>query len=128
MILEFTIKLNPRTKKNSQQIIQNRYTGKPQIIQSKLYKDYEKEAGWFMPKLEKPIDYPVNIQAVYYRDSKRIVDLNGLNQCLHDVLVKYGVLKDDNCRIVVSTDGSRVLFDKKNPRTEVTITRLDDES
>lgn len=128
MVIRFTIPLNPRTKKNSQQIIQNRYTGKPQIIQSKLYKDYEKEAGWFMPKLEKPIDYPVNIQAVYYRDSKRIVDLNGLNQCLHDVLVTYGVLKDDNSRIVVGTDGSRVLFDKKNPRTEVTITRLDDEN
>ena len=128
MVIEFTIPLNPRTKKNSQQIIQNRYTGKPQIIQSKVYKEYEKSAGWFMPKMDAPIDYPVNVQAVYYRDSRRIVDLNGLNQCLHDVLVKYGVLKDDNSKIVCSTDGSRVLYDKENPRTEVTITRVDDES
>ena len=34
-------------------------------------------------------------------------------------------MKDDNNRIVVSTDGSRVLYDKHNPRTEVEIERTD---
>lgn len=28
---------------------------------------------------------------------------------------------DDNSQIIVSHDGSRVLYDKDNPRTEVTI-------
>ena len=37
------------------------------------------------------------------------------------MLVKYGVIEDDNSRIIVSMDGSRVRYDKENPRTEVTI-------
>ena len=41
------------------------------------------------------------------------------------MLVKYGVLKDDNSEIITSHDGSRVLYDKDNPRTEVTIRFLE---
>ena len=43
-----------------------------------------------------------------------------------DVLVKAGVLADDSAispDIVVSTDGSRVLIDKLNPRIEIEITK-----
>ena len=50
-----------------------------------------------------------------------------LHSALHDVLVEVGVLEDDNSQIVVSTDGSRVLYDKHNPRTEVEIERRKDE-
>jgi hypothetical protein len=38
--------------------------------------------------------------------------------------VKYGVIEDDNSNVVVSVDGSRVLYDKENPRTEVEITEV----
>ena len=123
-VLRFTIGIEPRTKKNNQNIYYNSRTGKPFISQNKRYKEYERAAWVFLPKLEKPIDYSVNIRALYYRGSNRIVDLNGCNQCLHDVLVKYGVIQDDNSRIVTGTDGSRVLYDKDNPRTEVIITRI----
>ena len=34
----------------------------------------------------------------------------------------YRVIEDDNSKIVVSTDGSRVRYAKFNPRTEVEIT------
>lgn len=44
-----------------------------------------------------------------------------LEQALLDVMVKYGVLIDDNCKVVQSMDGSYVDYDKENPRTEVTI-------
>ena len=40
-----------------------------------------------------------------------------------DLLVEAGIIADDNSKIVVSHDGSRVLYDKENPRTEITITR-----
>ena len=40
---------------------------------------------------------------------------------MDDVLVKARVLLDDHCGIIVSHDGSRVLYDKDNPRTEVYI-------
>lgn len=127
VILEFTIGINPRTKKNGQQIYVNRRTEKPFVSQNDTYKAYEASAWVFMPRLPEPISFPVNVQAVYYRKKKGIVDLNGLNQCLHDVLVYYGVLADDNYKIVAGTDGSRVKFDTENPRTEVTITRMVEE-
>lgn len=119
--MKFEIKLEPRTKKNSQQIIICK--GRPMIIPSKLYKQYEKDCYWFMPKVE-TIDYPVNVKATYYMKTRRKVDLTNLHEALHDILVKYKILVDDNSRIIVSTDGSRVLYDKENPRTIVEITKI----
>jgi Holliday junction resolvase RusA-like endonuclease len=55
----------------------------------------------------------------------RRVDLCNLHAALHDILVKYQVIEDDNSKIVVSTDGSRVLYDKDHPRTEVVITEVE---
>lgn len=80
-----------------------------------------------MPKVAEPIDYPVNVKAVFYMQTKRKVDLTNLHEALHDILVKYGVLEDDNFKIIQSTDGSRVSYDKWNPRTEVEITRAGDD-
>jgi hypothetical protein len=39
-------------------------------------------------------------------------------------MVKAGLLKDDNYKILASHDGSRVMVDKNNPRTEVEITQI----
>lgn len=114
----FTIELTPITKKNSQQII--RVKGRPVIVPSKKYREYETAATPFCPYLL--IDYPVNIEAHYYRSTRRRVDITNLESALMDTLVHAGTLSDDNCRIVVSTDGSRVHYDKENPRTEVIIT------
>jgi Holliday junction resolvase RusA-like endonuclease len=120
--LKFTILLNPVTKKNSQQIIT--VGGHPRIIPSKAYREYEENCGWFLPKVE-VIAHPVNIKAKYYMQTHRKVDLCNLHEALHDVLVKYRIIEDDNSRIVVSTDGSRVLYDKDHPRTEVEITEVE---
>lgn len=57
--------------------------------------------------------------------TKRRVDLTNLLEAIDDVLVKYEVLKDDNSEIITSHDGSRVLYDKDNPRTEVVIKFLE---
>lgn len=67
------------------------------------------------------VDYPVNIQCLYYMQTRRIVDLVGLLQGTDDLLTDAGVIKDDNSRIVAGHDGSRVLYDKENPRVEITI-------
>lgn len=53
--------------------------------------------------------------------SRRRVDLTNLLESADDALVAAGVLADDNSQIIVSHDGSRVLYDKDSPRTEVTI-------
>lgn len=116
------IPIQPITKKNHQQILKNWKTGKPFISQSKQYKEYEEKSRYFLKKLQ--IDKPVNIKAVYYMQSRRRVDLINLHSALHDVLVKHGTLIDDNVKIIVSTDGSKVMYDKENPRTEVTISEI----
>lgn len=123
--MKFTIPLPPRTKKNSNQIVRNSYTGKPSIIPSKVYREYEECALWLVPRLNKPIDYPINLKCIFYMPNKRRVDKVNLEEAIQDVLVKAGVLADDNRNIVATTDGSMVLLDRQNPRTEVEITPLE---
>lgn len=114
------IPLAPITKKNSQQIV--KAGGRLIVVPSSQYKRYEKESGWFMPKGEhEPVDYPVNVSCTYYMPTRRKVDLVNLQEATLDILVHYGILADDNCRIVVSMDGSRVFYDKANPRTVIEI-------
>lgn len=117
--MQFTIPIEPRTKKNSQQIII--VGGRPMIIPSKSYKEFEEAALWYIEKIG--IDYPVNVKAHFYMRTKRRVDLTNLLEALDDVLVKGGMLLDDNYKIIASHDGSRVFFDKDNPRIEVEIER-----
>ena len=118
--IKFTIPLTPITKKNHTQFCRNKYTGKTFVIQAPAYRQYEKDFMIVCPNI-RTIDFPINVQAIYYMPTKRKVDLINLHAALHDCLVKKGVLLDDNCNIVVSTDGSRVYYDKDNPRTEIVI-------
>lgn len=76
-----------------------------------------------MPTFEESIDEPVEVTAIFYMPTRRTVDLTNLLEALDDVLVKYGIVKDDNCKIIYSHDGSRVMYDKANPRTVVRICR-----
>jgi len=101
-IISFTIPINPMTKKNSQQIFWNKKINRPFITQSERYKNYEKEACNFIPKIETPIDYPVRVKATYYRGSRHLVDINNLNQALHDIMVKYEKCRNGiHCYILV---------------------------
>lgn len=70
------------------------------------------------------IDYPVNVQGVFYMPTRRECDLTNMLEALCDVLSDAGVISDDNYKVVAGHDGSRVLYDKEHPRTEVIITRL----
>lgn len=121
ILYEAVIPLNPTTKKNSQNIVMNRKTGRPFIMQDSKYKEYEKNAGWFLKKLPKPINEPVNVKCVFYRETRIRCDLTNLLEAVDDILVSCGVLADDNFNIIVGHDGSRVYIDKENPRTEITI-------
>ena len=125
--ITFTIDLNPKTKKNHQNIYVNPKTLKPFVSTSDAYKAYAKGALMLIPaSARQHIDYPVNVKAIYYMQTRRKVDIANLHSCLHDVLVSAGVLADDNSGIVAATDGSRVRYCKEHPRTEVVITRMND--
>lgn len=120
--MKFTVPLPPITKKNHQRILRNYKTGKPFVAPSEQYKQYEAQAMWFIPKGEH-IDYPVNIKCLFYMPTRRRCDLTNLLESIDDIMVKAGLLEDDSYHIIVGHDGSRVLYDKDKPRTEVEITR-----
>ena len=119
--MKIVISEPPKSKKNSMQIIKlgNRWA----VTQSKQYKEYEKACGKYLGDWKgEPIDYPCEVRCIYYMPSRRRVDMTNLMAATHDVLVKYGILEDDNRDIICSVDGSRVFYDKENPRTEIEIT------
>ena len=121
MNLKLILRGRPITKKNHQQIIKvgNRRMVKP----SPQYCAYERECLLQIPnKLKQLIDMPVNVQCVYYMPTRHKVDLVNLLEATNDILVVAGVLEDDKCSIVAAHDGSRVDYDKHNPRVEITIT------
>lgn len=119
--LRYTIPLPPVSKKNSQQIFKNPKTGRPFIMPSKKYKEYEAEAARYLPKLLKPIDSPVCVTCLFYMPTRRRTDLVNLLEAADDLLVHAGVLADDHYGIIASHDGSRCLYDKERPRTEIII-------
>lgn len=120
MNLRIILRGQPITKKNSSQII--KAGNRRMVIPSPQYRAYEKDCLWQIPpKAKQKIDIPINVQCVYYMPTRRRVDLVNLIEATMDILVEGGVLADDNCRIVAAHDGSRVDFDKYNPRVEITI-------
>lgn len=122
-MIQFTVKLPPISKKNSQQIMVNKATGRPFIMPSKKYKEYEQQALWFIPK-NIFIDYPVNVKCLFYMPTHRKCDLTNMLEAIDDVMVKAGLLADDNFTVVEGHDGSRILYDKEDPRTEVYIEKI----
>lgn len=127
-MIEITVPLAPITKKNSMRIVRNRKTGKRRIMPSQQYMDYEAEAVWHCKRarVQRPIDEPVEVKCLFYMPTRRRVDLTNLLESIDDVLVRAGVLKDDHSGIIVSHDGSRVLYDKDNPRTVLFIREMED--
>lgn len=120
--MKFIIKVIPRTKKNSQQII--KVKGRRIPIPSEKYLQFEKDCLKQIKGGQK-IDYPVNIKAIFYRVDRRKVDLTNLLEALDDTLVKAKVIKDDNRNIIAGHDGSRVYYNKENPHIEIEIEKMD---
>jgi Holliday junction resolvase RusA-like endonuclease len=118
ILYKTTIPINPKTKKNSMQMITK---PRPRLIQSKAYRQYESDCLKLLKPPISPLNEPLIVKATYYRGSRHRCDITNLNGALHDILVKAKVLEDDNYKIVIGTDGSRVYYDKENPRTEVEI-------
>lgn len=124
----FIIYAEPRSKKNSQQLAYNPKTKRPFITQSSAYKSFSKEVikqirmNGFAPK--EPITYPINIKYLFYKSSRRLCDGLNLSAAMDDILTQARVIDDDHRDIVAGHDGTRVFYDKKNPRVEVTISPL----
>lgn len=126
-MIEFTLNVRPATKKNSGQIVMR---GKyPVLLPSKQYQKFEKECLPYLRHVKDTvgiINYPVNIECIFFTEMKRKIDLTNLLNAIDDAMVKSGLILDDNRDIIAAHDGSRVFHDKFNPRIEVKVTRLKD--
>lgn len=67
------------------------------------------------------------MQCLYYMPTRHRVDLVNLLQATCDILVKAGIIEDDSSKVIAGHDGSRVLYDKENPRVEITLSEVCDE-
>jgi len=117
-----------RSKKNSQRIIFNRNTKRPMIIQSEIYKQFEKDCAVFLKRYSKDtINYPINIKCTFYVKDKRKRDLTNLENAIADTLVKYKVIEDDNYNILAGWDGSRIIYrQNKEPETILEISKMEE--
>lgn len=122
--MKIVIPLNPVTKKNHNAVVM--VHGRPMVLPSKPYREYEKACKEYIPTIDEPINYPINLKCHYYMGTRRKCDITNLLQATCDILVRYGALEDDNYTIVASTDGTRVFYDKENPRTEIYIEKKDE--
>lgn len=121
--IKITIFGDPATKKNSQRIISVR--GRPMIIPSARYKAYEKNVlAQVHSESKRGLECRVNVKCKYYMQTRRRVDLANLLEATTDALVRAGVFADDNSNIIAGHDGSRVYYNKIDPRVEITISEL----
>ena len=129
LLANYVIPLDPRTKKNHQTIAGKGPVchvcgkrAKQYIRQGHANTEYAARAARFLhPKPREPLAGPVKIQYRLYMQTRRKVDDLNLYAALDDILVHEGVLKDDNINVIRDRDGSRVFYDKENPRAEIYI-------
>ena len=115
---------DPRTKKNSARILKA-HANRRIVAPSEAFMQYQEKCLWQIKRPYNPITARVNVRCVYYMATRRKVDLANLIEATCDILVKAKVLADDNSQIVAAHDGSRVDYDKKNPRAEIWIEEMD---
>lgn len=126
-MIKFTLPIKPVSKKNHGQIVMR---GKyPIMLPSKQYLQFEKDSLPYFHRVKHQVgvvNYPVNIQCIFYVDARRKVDLSNLLNAVDDAMVKSGLILDDNRDIIAGHDGSRVYHDNINPRIELEIKELKD--
>lgn len=129
LLAKYVIPLDPRTKKNSHRISG---CGPKCPVCGKYHRQFVrngntttefsyKAAKFLFPKPEKPIDGAVRVVYRLYMKTRRRVDDLNLFGALDDILVREKILQDDNISVIRDRDGSRVFYDKENPRAEVYI-------
>ena len=122
--MKLTLYGDPRTKKNSARILKA-HANRRIVAPSEAFMQYQEKCLWQIKRPYNPITARVNVRCVYYMATRRKVDLANLIEATTDILVKAKVLADDNSQIVAAHDGSRVDYDKKNPRAEIWIEEME---
>lgn len=118
-----TIMGSPRTKKNHGRVVKR--GARRFHVPSEAYTTWCDKAVPQMRVARRgapPIEHPVNVRAVFYRDALT-GDAVGYYQGLADALQAAGVVTDD--KFIVSWNGSWLDKDASRPRVELVISTVD---
>jgi hypothetical protein len=95
------------SKKNSKGVMISKSTGKPVLVLSKQYQQYEKNTA---SRFNSILPYflmacsvhtkPYNIKLTFARQKDQLFDYFGPGETIADLMVKHGLLDDDNVREV----------------------------
>lgn len=91
-------------------------------LPNKRYAPYAFYNTFYLEKTNKhkTIDTDIILTFMFYRNDKRINDISNLYEAPQDIMVRAGILSDDNDKIVKGHDGSRIIRDKnETPRTVI---------
>ncbi len=115
----FTIWGNIPSKKNSRLLFWR--NGRQYNIPSPAYTKWENTAVFYIRHI-KPVDKVNSVTLTFYAESKRRKDLTNCAEGVMDLLVKAGILQDDNWfvvpKIVLVFGG----VDRQEPKVEIQIT------
>jgi Holliday junction resolvase RusA-like endonuclease len=126
----------PAVKKNNQRTIWHKYLKRMIVVYDTKYTAWEKDClkqlglsanGRIINDKDrvKNIDFPIILKCHFFVNDNRTRDLSNFYESIQDVLVKAGILVDDNYKIISGHDGSRMFVDPKNPRIEFWILKTD---
>lgn len=89
------------------------------VYYSDAWKAYAENAATSL-RLEHPISkgYPLEGHFTFYMKSEKLFDLTNMAEGPQDLLVKYGIIKDDDYKHFIPVFKG-VQVDKDNPRTEI---------
>lgn len=111
------------SKKNSTRRI--RRGNRVFTVPSEAHEAWEEEMLWNLKSQERPEEpfQKCSCLVGFYVPDRRVADLTNKTESIMDVMVKAGIIKDDNWFCVGSLDLRFYGVDKQNPRCEVYILR-----
>ena len=109
------------SKKNSKRIVP--VNGRHIIISSKNYLDWERDQLKLIKYTvhEALIENDYQLSVRFYPSTKRKFDLSNKVESIQDLLVKAGVISDDNYCVINSLHVYFGEVDRNNPRAEIEI-------
>lgn len=117
--MEITLHWRIPSKKNSKI-----WTGKI-LISSKKYREREELAIQNLEAERVPKHEYENIEHIdykFYMPDNRRTDISNKLESINDMLVKFGLFKDDCWQVIKSFTCTTIEIDRKNPRVELIIT------
>ena len=116
-------------KKKTHYINLNNYRNWAFQLNNSLKKQFKIEVAEIVRSLE-PYDRPVKISYEIFYPTRRVFDIDNIGSVVtkftHDALVEFGVIEDDNYKIVQEITYRFGGVDKDNPRCDVTIEEVTD--